>query len=136
MCEPFGGQCVCLPAVRGRTCDECSPGSFGFSSTGCICESTLSIPKLCLLVCITIPVLIHIACLCDPVGSVNDFCDELGICECLPNVAGRSCSTCEPNFWGLTEGSGCEPCSCNIIGNVNQPTPVCCCTMCVCVHTL
>ena len=34
-CQSFGGQCMCLPGVRGRQCDECSPGHYSFSATGC-----------------------------------------------------------------------------------------------------
>jgi len=34
-CQSFGGQCMCLPGVRGRQCDECSPGYYSFSATGC-----------------------------------------------------------------------------------------------------
>ena len=41
-CEMFGGQCVCLPGVRGRRCDECSPGTFNISPTGCTSEYALS----------------------------------------------------------------------------------------------
>ena len=29
------GQCMCRPGVLGRTCDECLPGYFGFSGSGC-----------------------------------------------------------------------------------------------------
>jgi len=35
-CQPFGGQCTCLPGVRGRQCDECRPGYHSFSTTGCM----------------------------------------------------------------------------------------------------
>ena len=66
-------------------------------------------------------VLLHTACSCDPVGSVNGFCEpDAGTCDCLPNMAGPDCSTCLPNFWGLAEGSGCIPCSCNEIGIFSQ----------------
>ena len=54
-------------------------------------------------------------------GSVSELCEpEQGTCECLPNVAGPNCSTCEPNFWGLTDGSGCSPCSCSEIGRYTK----------------
>ena len=56
-------------------------------------------------------------CTCDPVGSISDFCEPSnGTCECLPNVSGSNCSTCEPNYWGLSDGVGCVPCLCNEIG--------------------
>ena len=35
VCKAFGGQCVCLPGVRGRQCDECRPGTYDLSPSGC-----------------------------------------------------------------------------------------------------
>ena len=35
VCNTFGGQCVCLPGVQGRRCDECQPGTYNFAPTGC-----------------------------------------------------------------------------------------------------
>ena len=66
--------------------------------------------------------LLHTACLCDSVGSANQFCEpDMGTCECLPNVAGPDCSTCEQSFWGLSDGGGCVSCSCDEIGKLRQP---------------
>ena len=76
-------------------------------------ELTL-ISNLNIMLCYYILIL---GCLCNTIGSVSDFCDVVvGTCECLPNVAGPDCSTCETNYWGLTDGLGCVPCSCNEIG--------------------
>ena len=161
VCKAFGGQCVCLPGVRGRQCDECRPGTYDLSPSGCTgmaigvhyiletlyyrhfgshvcymhrcvqihaCTQAHTQTHVRTHVCMHMPTgtqYTHIhtrmflcaACSCDPVGSVSELCDpELGRCECLPNVAGPNCSTCEPNFWGVTDDRGCTPCSCNEIG--------------------
>ncbi len=34
-CEAFGGQCICLPGVRGRLCDMCIPSYYNLTSNGC-----------------------------------------------------------------------------------------------------
>ena len=154
MCKVFGGQCVCLPGVRGRQCDECRPGTYDLSPSGCTSNNrsvysamkriktlfkpciTGTLAHMCA-ICTDVYKSMHAhrhthrhmhahihtrmflcpACSCDPVGSVSELCDpELGRCDCLPNVAGPNCSTCEPNFWGLTDDRGCTPCSCNEIG--------------------
>jgi laminin alpha 1/2 len=42
-----------------------------------------------------------------------------GACSCRSRVRGRACDTCEPGFWGLLSGSGCEECPCDPFGSVN-----------------
>lgn len=34
-CMELGGQCDCLPGVRGRQCDVCYPGTYNLTSSGC-----------------------------------------------------------------------------------------------------
>ena len=58
-----------------------------------------------------------IGCACNPVGSSSDLCQpDVGTCDCLPNVAGPNCSSCNPNYYGLTSGVGCFECTCNEMG--------------------
>ena len=35
-------------------------------------------------------------------------------------MRGRACDTCEPGFWGLLSGAGCERCTCDTFGSVNN----------------
>lgn len=35
VCDAFGGQCPCVPNVRGQQCDECIPGFHSLSTSGC-----------------------------------------------------------------------------------------------------
>lgn len=51
------------------------------------------------------------ACSCSPLGTVGrqTGCSQVtGQCQCLPNVAERDCSTCQPGFFNLQSGAGCE----------------------------
>ncbi|XP_065186416.1 laminin subunit alpha-2-like [Sycon ciliatum] len=89
-CKQYGGQCFCQPNVQGRTCDECVPGFFGFSNTGCQ------------------------PCECVVEGRVDNLCSPTdGQCNCLPNVAERDCRRCETNFFDFGNAAGCSPCECN-----------------------
>jgi len=40
-----------------------------------------------------------------------------GQCQCLPHVIGIDCGSCEPNYWKLASGQGCEPCGCDRSGS-------------------
>ena len=70
------------------------------------------------------------ACDCDPSGSLDDgICDsitdeesEAGACHCKVHVKGRRCDTCKEGFWNLnsTNPEGCQTCTCNILGTVNN----------------
>ncbi|KAF6720317.1 Laminin subunit gamma-1 [Oryzias melastigma] len=51
------------------------------------------------------------ACSCSPLGTVDrqTGCSQVtGQCECLPNVAERDCSACQPGHFNLQSGNGCE----------------------------
>lgn len=73
-----------------------------------------------------------LACDCDPQGSLDDgICDsfsdseneiQAGSCHCKTNVKGRRCDQCIEGFWNFTSENpdGCEPCTCNILGTVNN----------------
>jgi len=62
------------------------------------------------------------ACSCNSVGTIDSYCvgddcrcdSNTGQCHCLPHVAGRRCDQCEPNYWNLESGTGCQACNCNL----------------------
>eukprot|EP00794_Sanderia_malayensis_P015666 gene15666-17246_t len=93
-CEKYGGQCQCKPGVTGRTCDQCMPGFYNFTSNGCT------------------------ACNCTVLGSKSLVCDVIsGQCPCHPGVVNRTCSQCRDSFYGFQTGRGCNNCSCNWDGS-------------------
>lgn len=74
-------------------------------------------------------------CECDPLGSSDEgMCDSnvnsenteeeavAGACHCKNNVKGRRCDICKEGFWNLTQSNtdGCEECTCNTLGTVNN----------------
>ncbi|BFZ08525.1 hypothetical protein BsWGS_11564 [Bradybaena similaris] len=86
-CNPSGGQCECRPNVVGRRCDQCAPGTYGFSLAGCL------------------------PCNCHQYGARDNFCNELtGECTCIQNAAGRTCDQCRMSYWGFPQ---CRPCQCH-----------------------
>ena len=50
------------------------------------------------------------ACNCSSVGSNDpDECDRYsGQCSCKPNVIGRTCDQCRPDYFNFTSGQGCQ----------------------------
>ncbi|XP_052132560.1 laminin subunit alpha-1, partial [Frankliniella occidentalis] len=87
-CEVVDGVaavCYCREGYTGPRCDRCAPGWFG--QPGGVCQP----------------------CLCDPLGSVGDYCDARGQCECLPGVSGLRCSVC-PLRQVLTARGSCTTC--------------------------
>ncbi|KAM6300840.1 laminin subunit beta-2-like [Aegotheles albertisi] len=95
----IAGQCRCKENVAGPRCDRCQHGAYGLSHSD---------PQGCQL------------CRCDPRGTVagSSPCDPVsGDCYCKRFVAGRSCSQCVPEFWGLSyDVGGCRPCACDFGG--------------------
>ncbi|XP_067396984.1 laminin subunit beta-2 isoform X2 [Emydura macquarii macquarii] len=94
-CDPNGGQCQCKASVMGRRCHRCSPGTFGFGTTGCR------------------------ACHCSRDGALSSFCDSVsGQCPCRPGATGPRCERCQPGAWGFPH---CQPCQCN--GHADECDP-------------
>uniref|UniRef100_A0A672V459 Laminin subunit beta-1 n=1 Tax=Strigops habroptila TaxID=2489341 RepID=A0A672V459_STRHB len=95
----IAGQCRCKENVAGPRCDRCRHGAYGLSHGD---------PQGCQ------------PCRCDPRGTVagSSPCDPIsGDCYCKRFVAGRSCSQCVPEFWGLSyDVGGCRPCDCDFGG--------------------
>ncbi|XP_068816522.1 laminin subunit beta-1-like [Struthio camelus] len=95
----IAGQCRCKEHVAGPRCDRCRHGAYGLSHGD---------PQGCQ------------PCRCDPRGTVagSSPCDPIsGDCYCKRFVAGRSCSQCVPEFWGLSyDVGGCRPCACDFGG--------------------
>lgn len=94
VCDPFSGQCPCLPNVVGKECDECAPNHFNLASkSGCE------------------------ACECDVTGSYSLKCNLLdGQCHCRPGHGGRRCNECQANHWGDPR-TECFPCECSMTGS-------------------
>lgn len=103
-CNRLTGECLkCIYNTAGFYCDRCKDGFFGnplASSPEVKCK----------------------ACSCNPYGTVNQqtSCNQVtGQCECLPRVTERDCSTCEPGFYNLQSGRGCDRCDCHPLGSTD-----------------
>ncbi|XP_061114000.1 laminin subunit alpha-5 isoform X1 [Conger conger] len=133
-CQPFGGQCQCLPNVIGRDCSQCATGYWGFPNcrpcscgtrlceqvTGeCICPPRTLRPE-----CVTCepqtfgchPLVGCEVCNCSRPGilSVDVSCDtDSGQCRCKNNIIGRQCDRCAPGFYGYPN---CRQCDCHEAG--------------------
>uniref|UniRef100_A0A8B9FEP2 Laminin subunit alpha 3 n=1 Tax=Amazona collaria TaxID=241587 RepID=A0A8B9FEP2_9PSIT len=88
-CGKNNGQCTCKPGIRGRQCDQCAPGTYGFPNC--------------------------MPCNCTRDGTEPDVCDpQTGICLCKENVEGAECDTCRPGSFYLDPSNprGCTSCFC------------------------
>ncbi|XP_063219684.1 laminin subunit beta-1 isoform X2 [Bacillus rossius redtenbacheri] len=110
-----GGVCDgCLHNTMGHNCEQCKPFFYQDPS------KDISDPEVCQ------------ACECDARGSLDDgTCDsrtdlanglEAGRCHCKENIDGRRCDRCKNGFWNFDENNpyGCEPCTCNTLGTVDN----------------
>lgn len=65
-------------------------------------------------------------CQCDHAGTEETesgppICDQLnGQCKCKPHVIGTNCDQCEPGYYNILSGEGCQPCNCDQIGSLNH----------------
>ncbi|XP_016424748.1 multiple epidermal growth factor-like domains protein 9 [Sinocyclocheilus rhinocerous] len=85
------GLCKCKTGVYGPKCDDCHPGFFHFSSTGCQ------------------------PCQCN---NHSTYCHpQSGVClDCQDNTQGHNCEECLPNFYrrhGEGSADTCLPCPCS-----------------------
>ncbi|XP_073827458.1 laminin subunit beta-1 [Musca autumnalis] len=110
-----GGVCDnCMHNTQGQHCEECMP--FFYRDP----NEDIRSPYVCK------------PCECDLIGSLDEgICDspdpdtpdvEAGSCHCKTNVKGRRCDACKDGFWNLIAENpdGCEPCSCNTLGTVDN----------------
>lgn len=108
-----GGVCDnCEHNTQGQHCEQCIP--FFYRDP----NEDIQSPYACK------------PCDCDPLGSLDEgICDstsdgesEAGACHCKVNVKGRRCDICKEGFWNLTSENpdGCEACTCNTLGTVNN----------------
>ncbi|KAH8410464.1 hypothetical protein KR215_007376 [Drosophila sulfurigaster] len=108
-----GGFCDnCLHNTQGQHCEACMP--FFYRDP----LEPLSSPHVCK------------PCDCDPNGALDEgICDSVldpadvaGACHCKANVKGRRCDQCKDGFWHLNplNPEGCEACTCNTLGTVNN----------------
>ncbi|XP_072017698.1 laminin subunit alpha-1-like [Amphiura filiformis] len=109
VCSAYGGECNCKPGVGGRRCDQCQPGYYGFSDSGCL------------------------TCNCNDQGSEFLACDYItGQCPCKAGVAldaelnsnGQMsdlvCDTCLAGYFGFGTEEGCVECGCSEIGSLDS----------------
>uniref|UniRef100_A0A8C5GXN1 Laminin subunit gamma-1 n=1 Tax=Gouania willdenowi TaxID=441366 RepID=A0A8C5GXN1_GOUWI len=103
-CNRETGECLkCIYNTAGFFCDRCQEGFYGNALAPNVADKCK-------------------ACSCSPLGTVGkqSSCSQVtGQCQCLPNVAERNCSACQPGFFNLQSGNGCERCDCNPIGSNN-----------------
>ena len=107
-CDDDSGKCSCKEFVVGNKCTECEKEHFGFPDcTGIVFQHIVEL----LLINIQI-LLIHvfdcIACVCNPEGSEDNFCNvDSGHCYCKTNnIAGDNCEKCAETFFGFPNCQG------------------------------
>ncbi|ALC43661.1 LanB2 [Drosophila busckii] len=106
-CNRTTGVCLkCIHNTAGTYCDQCLPGHFG---------DPLALPHgKC------------DRCSCYAAGTEQDEqsisrCDQVtGQCQCKPNVIGRDCGECQPGYFNIRSGNGCENCLCDPVGSYNS----------------
>lgn len=81
-CDSRTGECFCkvYNGVGGVLCDQCLLGFYNFSAQLGKCEP----------------------CGCNPVGSVDNFCELNGQCLCKDLVTGTKCDVCVEGSSGLS----------------------------------
>ena len=107
-CHKETGTCECKSNVGGDDCSSCIAKHYGFPA--CHCKFSF--------VFFSRPALNYFlskACDCDSEGARSQNCDAiLGHCDCIDNVVGDSCDTCEHAYYGFPT---CRPCNCDSTGS-------------------
>ncbi|KAM5148303.1 laminin subunit gamma-1 [Mantella aurantiaca] len=103
-CDRLTGECLkCIYNTAGFYCDRCRDGFYG-NPLGPTPDQKCK------------------ACSCNAFGTAKsqNTCNQVtGQCECLPYVMERDCSACEPGYYNLQSGRGCEKCDCHSLGSTN-----------------
>uniref|UniRef100_G3N7R0 Laminin EGF-like domain-containing protein n=1 Tax=Gasterosteus aculeatus TaxID=69293 RepID=G3N7R0_GASAC len=103
-CDRETGECLkCIYSTAGFFCDRCKDGYYSNALAANAADKCKP-------------------CSCSPSGTVGGqtSCSQVtGQCECLPNVAQRDCSVCQPGFFNLQSAAGCERCNCDPIGSTS-----------------
>ncbi|XP_048845494.1 laminin subunit gamma-1 [Brienomyrus brachyistius] len=103
-CNRDTGECLkCIYNTNGFFCDRCKDGFYGNALA-------INPAEKCK------------ACNCSRFGTVNKGTSCLqttGQCSCLPNVTNRDCSVCNPGYFNLHSGLGCQRCDCSAVGSTN-----------------
>uniref|UniRef100_A0A915KC82 Laminin EGF-like domain-containing protein n=1 Tax=Romanomermis culicivorax TaxID=13658 RepID=A0A915KC82_ROMCU len=97
-CDRVTGECKkCIHNTQGFHCEKCSPGC------NCYAPGTYK-----------------------PQSNYRILeCEQpTGQCECLPHVTGRACDKCEPGYFNITSGVGCESCNCDPLGSLSSECDV------------
>lgn len=105
-CNTITGECLnCRYNTVGFFCEKCLPNYYG---------DALALPKgQCK------------PCNCYekgtlPTGTIFSCDPNNGQCPCQNAVEGLKCDKCQPGYWNLDSGSGCEPCNCDLTGSINS----------------
>ncbi|KAG1659411.1 Laminin subunit beta-1 [Nymphon striatum] len=100
-CDAASGECLkCLFNTEGFYCERCKPNFYGdainHQCAKCVCNILGTDPNA---------------------GPCNR---DTGHCPCLPNVIGKECDKCMKNHWKIASGAGCESCSCDPYGSLQE----------------
>ncbi|CAE1285996.1 LAMC1 [Acanthosepion pharaonis] len=105
-CNTITGECLnCRYNTVGFFCEKCLPNYYG---------DALALPKgQCK------------PCNCYekgtlPTGTIFSCDPNNGQCPCQNAVEGLKCDKCQPGYWNLDSGSGCEPCNCDLTGSIDS----------------
>lgn len=99
-CDAVNGNCFnCLHNTAGPNCNRCKAGYFGDakkqSCQRCVCSKDGT----------------------DPLK--NGVCNPVsGQCPCLKNIIGLQCDQCQPGFYKISSGKGCQSCGCDKNGSL------------------